>query len=147
MNHSNFPAAEDVRRQVDRLIEAVQSKDVARILGFYAEDIRAFDAIGALQFRGVEAYGAHWKACMESCPGEGLFELHEVEVQGSGELAIAHWLVRCGPDPQQVGWMRGTQAWRRQDGEWRVVHDHWSVPFDPESGKAVFDLLPQERPE
>ena len=145
MNQPNANAVAEVRSQIDGLLEAMKSKDVDRIMGFYAPQIRAFDAIGPLQFRGVEAYGAHWRACMESCPGEGLFELHEIEVQVGDGLAIAHWLVRCGPDPEQTGWMRGTQAWSKQDGHWRVIHDHWSVPFDMETGRAVFDLLPGER--
>lgn len=146
MNHENATAAQtEVRRLIDRLIQAVQSKNVDQIMAFYAPQIRAFDAIGQLQFRGIEAYRAHWKACMESCPDEGVFELHEVEVLAGEGLAVANWLARCGPDEQQVGWMRGTQAWRNQDGQWQVVHDHWSAPFDVETGKALFELTPQER--
>ena len=25
---------------------------------------------------------------------------------------------------------------------WRIAHEHFSAPFDPESGKALFDLEP-----
>jgi ketosteroid isomerase-like protein len=38
--------------------------------------------------------------------------------------------------------MRGTIGYRKTDGTWLVVHEHWSAPFDIESGKALFDLQP-----
>jgi len=51
--------------------EACRSKDVARIMSHYAEDVVAYDAIGPLRFQGRPTYQAHWQACMEmitDCP-------------------------------------------------------------------------------
>jgi hypothetical protein len=31
---------------------------------------------------------------------------------------------------------------RKIDGQWKVVHEHVSVPFDMETGKAMLDLKP-----
>ncbi len=39
-------------------------------------------------------------------------------------------------------WVRATLGCRRIDGTWRVVHDHESVPFDPETGQAQLGLQP-----
>ena len=39
-------------------------------------------------------------------------------------------------------WVRATLGCRRIDGDWVIVHDHESVPFDPESGRALIDLAP-----
>jgi ketosteroid isomerase-like protein len=36
-------------------------------------------------------------------------------------------------------WSRGTRVFRRRDGRWQMIHQHVSFPFDPASGKAVFD--------
>jgi ketosteroid isomerase-like protein len=38
--------------------------------------------------------------------------------------------------------MRATICFRKINGEWKVVHEHYSAPFDMESGKALFDLEP-----
>jgi hypothetical protein len=38
-------------------------------------------------------------------------------------------------------WVRATLVCRRQDGSWRIVHDHESVPFDTGTGKALIDLV------
>ena len=140
-------AETQVRELMDSYVGAIQSADVDRIASYYAPDILAFDAIAALQFKGVEAYKDHWQACMEMCPGDGMgiFELHELSITADGDLAFAHALCRCGPDAddkEKAGWMRATLAFRKTAGRWAIVHEHWSAPFDPESGKALFDLKP-----
>ena len=38
--------------------------------------------------------------------------------------------------------MRATVCFRKTGRAWRIVHEHFSAPFDPESGKALFDLEP-----
>ena len=39
-------------------------------------------------------------------------------------------------------WVRAALGWRRIDDDWVIVHDHESVPFDPESSRALTDLAP-----
>jgi ketosteroid isomerase-like protein len=38
--------------------------------------------------------------------------------------------------------MRVTACYRRDGGQWRIVHEHWSAPFDMASGAALFNLEP-----
>jgi ketosteroid isomerase-like protein len=40
-------------------------------------------------------------------------------------------------------WIRSTTCFRKFDGEWKVVHEHNSVPFDPATGTAALDLEPK----
>lgn len=136
---------EQVRDVVRSFEAAIRAKDIESIVSHYAPDIVAFDAIAALQFKGREAYRKHWEACMTMCPGAMIFEIHDVEVAARDDLAFCHFLSRCGADnegEQKVGWMRGTVGLRRMGDRWLIVHEHWSAPFDPESGKALFDLQP-----
>jgi PhnB protein len=35
------------------------------------------------------------------------------------------------------------RLFRKTNGTWMIVHEHFSAPFDPESGKALFDLEPE----
>jgi ketosteroid isomerase-like protein len=39
-------------------------------------------------------------------------------------------------------WVRATTCYRKIDGKWMITHEHQSVPFDTESGKASLDLEP-----
>lgn len=38
---------------------------------------------------------------------------------------------------------RGTDIFRKEKGQWKIVHEHFSVPVDPLSGKA--ELLPPQK--
>ncbi|MCX2887188.1 nuclear transport factor 2 family protein [Pseudomonas sp. DCB_BI] len=137
-------AETEIRQLIERWMQAVRDRDIPNITAPYADDIVAFDAIQALQFKGKAAYTAHWQMCIGMCPGAMVFELAELTVHASGDLALAHWLNRCGPadDESQCGFMRATVGYRRQAGQWQVVHEHWSAPFDMQTQKALFDLKP-----
>jgi hypothetical protein len=57
-------------------------------------------------------------------------------------LAISHCITRLvNADTNEnaaAGWVRATVCYQRQQGAWRVIHEHVSVPFDPMTGKATF---------
>lgn len=139
-------AEDEIRGLLESWLQAVRVKDVDRIMSHYARDVVAFDAIMELQFKGAEAYGAHWKACMEMCPGEMMFEMHELDVTASGDIAFCHYISHCGgtneKGEEQSGWMRATVCCRNQGGRWLIAHEHFSAPFDCETGKMLTDLKP-----
>lgn len=143
---SNANAETQIQAVLDSWAQACQAKDVARIISHYSEDVLAYDAIGPLRFVGRAAYQAHWQACMEMCPGPGLFEIHQPSILLSGELAVVHYLFHCGGTDDkgqtQSSWMRVTQCLRQQGERWLIVHEHFSMPCDMESGKTLFDLQP-----
>jgi ketosteroid isomerase-like protein len=126
---------------IEQWKQAVISGDIDKIISFYADDIVSFDAVTALQFKGKAAYRAHWEACMKHCPGPGIFEFHELRIVEAQDSAFAHWLAHCGGE-EKACWMRVTAAYQRINGQWCVVHEHWSAPFDMQSGAALFDLKP-----
>lgn len=125
---------------------ATKAKDLDRIMNQYADDLVAFDAVGALQFKGLADYRAHWQRCFEFCQGEGFFETHDLHVTASGDMAYSRMLNHCGgPNAEgemQTGWMRGTRVWARRDGDWKVIHEHFSMPFDMESGQVCMSQEP-----
>ena len=135
-----------IRQTIDSWARAAQSKNVERIISHYSDDVVAYDAIGPLRFVGRDAYQAHWQACMEMCTGASLFEVHEPSFMIGDDLAVAHYLLHCGGTDDkgqtQSCWMRVTQCLRQQGEKWLIAHEHFSVPSDMESGKALFDLTP-----
>ncbi|MGH8433042.1 MAG: YybH family protein [Pseudomonas sp.] len=135
-----------LRELLDSWAKAVLAQDIERIVSHYAPNILAFDAIAPLQFKGRELYKAHWQACMSMCPGPGVFEIHEPVLEASGDLGFGYYLCRCGGTDAngqaQSSWMRVTQGYRKHNGQWLIVHEHFSAPFDMQSGKALFDLQP-----
>lgn len=131
---------------LDTWVKGFIDKDVATVVATYAEDIVAFDAIQQLQFKGHDAYRAHWEFCMGLCEGKPIYETRERELQVDGNLAFAHYLSHCGGvDAQgnvQGCWCRVTQGFRKIEGRWLIVHEHFSFPIDLESNKALVDAQP-----
>ena len=136
----------EIRALIDDWTRAFLAKDLDGIMAHYAPDIVAFDAISALQFKGKETNRDHWQTCLGFCQGPMKFELHELTVTASEDVAFSHSLSHCGgtndEGEEQACWMRGTVCYRKLDGTWRVTHEHFSAPFDMESGKARCDLAP-----
>lgn len=134
---------------IDRWATAARKGDLDTVMTCYTPDIVAFDALMAFQCRGVDEYYEHWKKCVAMLqPGQTMIlEVHHPAVEVGGDAAFVHYLSRCGgcneKGEEQVGWMRATVCCRRTDEGWRIAHEHYSAPFDPESLKAVFDFEPR----
>ena len=136
----------EIRDLINDWADAVRAKDVDRIMSQYSPDVLAFDAISQLQFQGADAYRKHWEACLSMCSGPSFFEVHDLDITARDGLGFCHALNRCGgtgeDGQEKVCWMRMTVCYRKVDGDWKVVHEHFSSPFDMQSGKALFELQP-----
>lgn len=146
----NTAEQQSTHEQIQTLIQhwsaAIRDKDIEAIMAYYDPEIVAYDAIIQLQFKGIEAYRKHWEFCLGMCPGPMIFEQSELVVHGDQQLAFAHWLNSCGGADEKgelkSSWMRASAGFRRTAEGWKAVHEHFSAPFDMESGKALFDLKP-----
>ena len=135
----------EIREQVAAWHASLASCDLDRIMAHYDDNVVAFDAIASLQFVGAAAYREHWAQCLQFM-GEGSIVLHSVTVRASDDLAVAWFIDRCtGPNEQgemESGYTRGTACYQRHGDTWKIVHEHFSMPIDMESGKAIFDAAP-----
>jgi len=137
-----------VEALLERWRDAVNRADLSGITACYSEDVVAFDAIVALEFLGKAAYREHWRTCLGFMPEPPRFTIRQRQLFVDRESACVSALVECSckdaNGETHGGWTRMSQHLRRADGEWKIVHEHFSAPFDVESGKALFDLVPAE---
>jgi uncharacterized glyoxalase superfamily protein PhnB/ketosteroid isomerase-like protein len=132
-----------IRQTLDDWIAAVDRHDLAALAACYAADVVAYDAIKALRFQGRDPYLAHWEQCLQMCPNSVHFTLRDLDVQAADGLGYAHALLACTADGEAGNaWSRMTTGFRRESGRWLIVHEHFSFPFDPKSGKALMGLSP-----
>jgi uncharacterized protein (TIGR02246 family) len=135
-----------IRELIEDWAKAARANDIEGIMAAYAPDVVSFDAIAQLQFKGAEAYRKHWEMCVAMCSGPMTFEIHDLDIAAAGDVAFGHYLLRCGgageDGEEKTGWMRATVCYRKRSGRWMVVHEHFSAPFDMESGKALLGLEP-----
>jgi uncharacterized protein (TIGR02246 family) len=131
---------------IDAWEEALRAKDIDRLLTNYAPNVVTYDVKPPYQLQGVAALRSMWQTCMPCFPQEFAIEKRDFHLAVSGEVAFAHYLFRfTGPEkdhPAMQTWMRVSIGYQRIGGQWQIVHEHVSVPFDPMTGQAVFTLDP-----
>ncbi len=137
-----------LRDLVDRFAEAVRARDVKALVGFYVKDVVAFDLVGPLAHRGLEAVkrrAEEWLAQFEGPLGYEVRDLR-LDVRENEDIAFSSSLNGIdgrAKDGRNVKmWIRVTVGYRKLAGEWRIVHEHVSVPFDMKTMKAELDLKP-----
>lgn len=144
------PAASTERDRVRQVIldraQGVLTRSVGATTAANAHDIVTFDALPPLRnvgAGGIRERAAGWFDGYAEGPG---YEIRDLEVVAGAEVAFAYYLYHVSgtlTDGSEVKmWVRSTLGLQKRDGEWRIVHEHDSVPFDPESGRALVDLQP-----
>jgi ketosteroid isomerase-like protein len=136
----------EIRQLFGEFTDAMRRKDIERIMSFYASDLVAFDMMPPLRFVGENQYRKSWEQGFDMMQGAWDFEQRDLNIQVSNDLAFCHALNHARgklKDGENVdSWMRWTCCLRKIDGNWRIVHEHNSVPIDMESDKAVWNLKP-----
>ncbi len=117
------------------------------MLRHYSPDVQLFDLKPPLALRGLDAVRRMWEECLPYMTGITGYDFHEITVHASSEVAFYHTLSHMtgtsGHGEKMDHWMRITIGFHRIDGQWRVVHEHVSVPVHMEPPFAgAFDLQP-----
>ena len=131
-----------IRQLLDEWRSALCARDLDRLMTHYSAEVVFFDAVPPYQHRGAAAYRATWEAMFGFLPPKIASEVSEVEIQTSGDLATMHCLQRITNaetgEAATCGWVRVSVIYQRQEGAWKVIHEHVSVPFDPMTSQAAF---------
>lgn len=135
-----------IHELLDRLATAIRTKDIAGVMAVFAEDVISYDLTAPLQHGGGEAFERHWRNLFDAYEGCIDYEMRDVHVRVSNDLAFSHSLNRTTGTLKSghrgERWLRWTACYRKHDRGWRIVHEHVSVPADLKSGKAHLDLKP-----
>jgi ketosteroid isomerase-like protein len=114
--------------------DAVRRHDLPAILAHHASDIVMFDLPPPLQCKGIEAYRQTWNLMFRYHKPGTAFDFRELAITAGADVAFAVAVLWCGPDsssnPKDSGGFlfRLTVGLRKRDGDWRITHEHHSVP-------------------
>jgi ketosteroid isomerase-like protein len=135
-----------LRSLLDERVRAIHDKDIDGLMAHHARDVLAFDALNPLQYVGSEAVKERAGQWFSWYQGPIDYEIRDLEIATGDELAYCYYLYRISgrmTNGREVNmWLRATICFRKIDGSWVVTHEHTSVPFDAESGKASLDSEP-----
>lgn len=139
-------AEAEIRALIDTRVEAIRRLDVEASTAGVDAEVRMFDVVNPLVFDGGEAMrerARQWFSTMEGPIG---YEVHDLKIVAGDQAAFSYGLNHVSAPLTNGGrldmWWRSTVGYRREDGVWKVAHEHNSVPFDPATGKASLDLKP-----
>jgi uncharacterized protein (TIGR02246 family) len=130
-----------IRRMVEEWRQAIRSRDLDRLESLYATDMLFFDVIPPYVQSGAKAYRATWEGMFRQLPPRVTPYTRDAQIHVSGDLAVMHGFTQLvNADTQTdatMGWVRVTVVYQRTGGEWKVIHEHVSVPIDPKTGKGT----------
>ena len=131
---------QQIRALLEARTRAFARRDAATAAAGYDDDHVLYDAVGPFVRRGEDPADRleRWIASYSTGIGH---EIRDLEIIAGADLAFCHFLVRIGGtmrDGTEVGmWVRATSCLRRRGDAWTIVHEHASVPFDADTGRAA----------
>ena len=114
--------------------DAIQARDVDRLMSVYAPDVVYFDVVPPLQFVGAAALRRRFTEWFESFATPLEVDMRDLQVSESSEMAVAYWFSRVRgtmKNGRETGsWVRVTTVCRLVNGQWLVIHEHVSRPME-----------------
>ena|SRR5687768_4788758 len=141
MKHDNET---QIRNVIEDWAAGMRAKDAKRVMGHGADGLVHFSLAPPLVADENGPYGLqNWFKTWEGPLG---YELRDLEIVSGDGVAFSHSLNHLtgtqGGEKQDL-WFRSTLGFRKIGGEWKIVHEHESVPFLMDgSDKAALDLKP-----
>jgi ketosteroid isomerase-like protein len=127
-------AESQIRTVIEAWAAAVRRHDFPGILAHHEQDIVMFDVPLPLQSRGLDDYRKTWEFFFNYHKPSQAFDIEELAITAGEDVAFAVAIMRCGSStfsgpPEEGGFLfRLTVGLRKVDGEWRIAHEHHSVP-------------------
>jgi uncharacterized protein (TIGR02246 family) len=135
-----------IRELIENRIKAARIKDINKVMSNYAPDVLSFDVVNPLQYLGSDAVRKRLEEWFSSFQGPIGHEIRDLSIAAGDDVAFSHGLNRVSATKTDGGkldmWWRATVCYRKINGKWMITHEHASVPFDVETGKASLDLKP-----
>jgi uncharacterized protein (TIGR02246 family) len=132
----------------DTFAAAVRAKDLDAIMKVYApgNDLFVFDVVPPRQYVGADAYRKDWKGFLNTFKGPVKFTISDLSIDAGGKLAYSHSAQHIsGTDAKGKAvdfTVRVTDVYRKTGGDWRIVHEHVSVPVDMDTRKPDMNSSP-----
>ena len=122
---------QQIREQVERWAAAVHAGDLDGVLADRTADIVMFDVPPPHDgVRGLDDYRATWPPFFEWQASGAAFEILELDVTAGDDVAFARALLWCGTAAERAAHperrLRLTLGLRKEEGRWRVAHEHHS---------------------
>ena len=137
-----------VREIIESQLAALSERDVKGAIDVYAKGTVMYTLAPPLRSQNDDeaSASAAVQEWFDTWEGPLQYETRDLEITVYGDLAVSTSLRHMigYQKGQHIDlWFRKTLGFKRIDGEWKIFHDHESVPFHMDgSMKAAVDLKP-----
>lgn len=125
----------------------VRDKNLEALISQSDPAVSAFDVTAPLAWSGLDPLREKLTGWFSGYDGPIGYAIQDLEVTANDDLGFAHYVYNITgtlQDGTEVDmWVRATVCLVNQDGEWRITHEHTSVPYDFETGMALTSLKPE----
>jgi ketosteroid isomerase-like protein len=146
MSRKTQPTDEaQIRKVIDNWAHALRNKDAESVLSHYAPSLIHFSLAPSLfSARSATKDLNVWFATRQGPIG---YEIHDLNITVGGDVALSHSLNRMHGTKTDGAkddlCFRHTLGFRKISGDWKITHEHESVPFYMDgSFKAAVDFKP-----
>ena len=129
-------AEAEIRRLIEDWAKAVRAKDMQGVLARHTDDVVMFDVPPPVVVKGIDAYRETWPPFFRwQQEAEGSFDLVSLDITAGDDVAFATAVLRCGSKAElrkdNTPRLRLTIGLRKENGAWRIAHEHHSFPSEP----------------
>jgi uncharacterized protein (TIGR02246 family) len=138
----------EISQSIENWLAALRSKNPEAIVACFAPESTAYTLAPPL----AHTYGGeHQREFLENWyprfQGPMGFEITQPTIVASDDIAYCHFMKQLSATTAEGEsfsfWYRVTLGLRRIDGDWKIVHEHESVPFHMDgSFLAATELIP-----
>lgn len=138
----------DIAALEKRVSAGIEAKDADAIMANYVpgDSLVVFDIIPPRQYVGWDAYKKDWAGVVGGCADSPKFEISDLDISADRKLAYSHSIQHLTCTDAKGNkldmTMRATDVYRKVNGKWLIVHEHYSAPIDLATGKADLTSKP-----
>lgn len=131
--------AKEIEALMNEWTEALQQKDAELMAHYYSEDAKVYD-LGS-QTTSKAAYKELWSNCFPYFDDNIAVERKGITIHASEDMAFVYGYSRVlgakTDDPAAKAWCRMTVCYQKVKDQWRVIHEHISMPIDFENNQPA----------
>ena len=125
----------EIRDLIEAWAKSVRAQEMDGVSAHHTEDIVMFDVPPPVVVKGLEAYRQTWPEFFKwQRDGDGSFDIVSLDITAGDDVAFATALLRCGSKEElkkdDTPRLRLTVGLRKDNGQWRVSHEHHSFPLE-----------------
>jgi uncharacterized protein (TIGR02246 family) len=125
----------EIRDLIEAWAKAVRAQDLQGVSAHHTEDMVMFDVPPPVVVKGLDSYRQTWPEFFKwQRNNDGSFDIVSLDITAGDAVAFATALLRCGSKEElnkdNTPRLRLTVGLRKDNGEWRVSHEHHSFPLE-----------------